>query len=314
MQQQKNNIFAHVFKKAFIVAIITFSLVAHFSNHTNANDCNIVSVNDDWIFKSLENRWYNNLLPKDAMVQVLINLKNFCCNQEVFQDASTNENCKKDSIIKTDWIYPSSAYIYDHILDISMRRLDAKQKNDNWADLIYWLEPDEKWLEWREFITKHANSKNGSIPLQISTKFKETREAWINSVTAWNPSSDTLWKNNVFENYSERKLVEKYKWVCETSIYLSLKYPGWEKDKTKLNIAYQQCEIITNERIEKEFNYTKAVLMQKGNKLLHNNVKSYLDTYFSQNKLVALQQLVFNIKNTFNEVNKTVLELVPNCN
>jgi hypothetical protein len=70
---------------------------------------------------------------------------------------------------------------------------------------------------------------------------------------------------------------------------------------------------MSNERIQKEFNYTKSVLMQKGNKLLYNNVKSYLDIYFSQNKLVSLQQLIFNIKNTFNEVNRAVLELVPEC-
>jgi hypothetical protein len=70
---------------------------------------------------------------------------------------------------------------------------------------------------------------------------------------------------------------------------------------------------MVNQRINKEVSYTKAIMMQKGNTFLYNNIQSYLDTYFVQNKLVALQQRIFNIKNTFNEINKAILELVENC-
>jgi hypothetical protein len=65
-------------------------------------------------------------------------------------------------------------------------------------------------LEWRAFITKHGNNKNGSIPLAISEKFKKFREAESNTLAPWNPNTNMPWKENTFENYSERKLVEKY--------------------------------------------------------------------------------------------------------
>gem|GEM_PF-6844407 len=77
--------------------------------------------------------------------------------------------------------------------------------------------------------------------------------------------------------------------------------------------AYLDCENMTKNRIYKEYEYTKAIIMNKGNKLLYNNVKSYLDNYFIQNKLISLQQLVFNIKNIFVEVNKAVSKLQPKC-
>jgi len=49
---------------------------------------------------------------------------------------------------------PASAYLFDHIIDISMRRLDAKELNENGNDLIYGLKPDPAGKERRDFITK----------------------------------------------------------------------------------------------------------------------------------------------------------------
>lgn len=296
-------------KNIMILMIVLISLTCY----TTANDCGIVESDINWNFKMLEN-WDDNwarsiLMPKAAMKKALLNLKSFCCDRWI----ANKEKCSTDSAIDTDGIYPSSAYLYDHILDISMRRLDAKQENNNWDDLIYGLEPDKSGLEWREFITEHGNNKNGSIPLAISEKFKTYREAQSNMLDSWSPNdSDLPWSENDFKNYSERRLVEKYLWVCETSLYLYLKSPG-EKDKIKLNKAYLNCKKLSNNRIKNEVNYTKAILMQKWNTFLYNNIQSYLDTYFVQNKLVALQEIIFNIQNTFNEINKGVPELVPNC-
>ncbi len=304
--------------KKIIAIVITFMLFSVYVNYTSANDCDFVIPTTDWNFAAVENWKYETILPKAAITQAMINLKGFCCDSNSFKSNAEKTNCTTDSEINQEGLYPSSAYLYDHILDVSMRRLDAKVENENWADLIYGLDPDETWKNWREFITKQANSKDWSIPLLISTKFKESREAGINSLVAWtsNKGKDNMpWWNKEFENYEERNLSDKYKWVCETSVYLYLNLP-LDTDSlnlAKLYTAYWKCETISNERVQKEFNYTKAVLMQKWNKLLHNNIKSYLDTYFSQNKLVSLQQLVFNIKNTFNEVNKAVLELVSPC-
>lgn len=281
--------------------------------YTNANDCNLVKSETWGNFIVLENWEYNEILPQDAIRQSMINLKNFCCSQKIFTG-----NCDTDSVVDNSKIFPSSAYLYDHILDVSMRRLDAKQTNDNWEDLIYGLSPDDKWKAWRNFITEHGNSKDWSIPLAITNEFEKywsadtnTLKSWKNNYTKKSDLDDLWWKN--LDNYWSWNLVNKYMWVCETSLYLYFSINS-NPDINKLYTAYSNCENLSNERIKSEYDYTKAILMQKWNKLLYNNIKSYLDNYFSQNKLISLQQLVFNIKNTFNEVNKAVKELVNTCN
>jgi len=297
-------------KKIMILMIVLISI----SGYTAAdNDCGMVSFRTNWNFVWLDT-WEaggsrNILMPKAAIEKAMLNLKSFCCEKWFIKDGV----CDTDGEINKKGEYPSSAYLYDHVLDVSMRRLDAKQKNKNWEDLIYGLTPDAAGLEWRKFISEHGNNKNGSIPLAISEKFKNTREAKWNILDAWSPNDKDLpWNQNLFEDYDNRKLVEKYLWVCETSIYLYLEFPV-KQDKARLNEAYLSCKQLVHNRIKREISYTKAVLLQKGNVFLYNNIQAYLDTFFAQNKLIALWQLIFNIKNTFNEINKAVPELVPNC-
>mgnify|MGYP006948910720 CR=1 FL=1 len=297
--------------KKLIIIFIVWILALWY---TMANDCDMVKPYTQWeSFGLLENWKYENILPKIAMEQAMINLKNFCCMERIL----TENSCDDDSRIDDNLSFPSSAYLYDHILDVSMRRLDAKAESDNGADLMYWLEPDKSWKKWRDFITKHANSKDGSIPLQISNEFKEYWEADTHTLQTWKDNSnkidelDKLWKSEL-EKYDDWNLINKYMGVCETSLYIYLSTPG-DKDIATLKLAYNNCETLSNNRIKKEFDYTKAILMQKWNKLLYNNVKTYLDNYFSQNKLISLQQLVFNIKNTFNEINKAIIGFVDNC-
>ena len=296
--------------KKLLSTIVLLSTLAMW--FTMANDCSIVQAETWGNFSRISDWQYDDILPQNAVKQAMINLKNFCCKEGLL-----NENNCKDIVIDNKWIFPDSAYLYDHILDVSMRRLDAKTKNENGKNLIYWLTPDEKGKEWREFITKHGNSKNWSIPLDITNEYEEYWSAdsnilksWKNNYTKLNDLND-LWINWL-ENYKDWKLVNKYMWICETSLYLYFNINS-NPDINRLYNAYNNCENLSNERIKKEYDYTKSVLMQKWNKLLYKNVKTYLDNYFSQNKLISLQQLVFNIKNTFNEVNKAVKELVSPC-
>ncbi len=292
-----------------IISIIVLWILALW--FTTANDCSLVQSEEWGNFSRLNNWKYNDVLPQDAMKQAMINLKKFCCSQNLLNESSCED------VIDDNGLFPSSAYLYDHILDVSMRRLDAKETNENWEDLMYWLNANKSGKEWRGFITKHANSKDGSIPIEITNKFEKYWESdnyvlksWKNNYTT-KEDLDKIWKKQIDE-YSNWNLVNKYMWVCETSLYLYFQINS-NPDITRLYSAYNNCENLSNERIKKEYDYTKAVLMQKWNKLLYKNVKSYLDNYFSQNKLISLQQIVFNIKNTFNEVNKAVKKLVSPC-
>lgn len=290
--------------------LITFLIALLFiSSITIANDCKSVANGENGKATIINNWDKLNILPQDAIEMAVKNLQKFCCSEESLK----TELGYCDKFEDIDWDFPSSAFLYDHILDVSLRRLDAKIDNENWKNLIYGLDWDEKWALWRKFITEHGNSSYGSVPAKIVDEFKKNREIKWNLMQNWSPNYNMPWWINSFENYDNRTLWEKYAWICETSIYIYLwLIPNTNKDK--LNSAYTNCKSLINTRIKNEYDYTKAVLMQKGNKLLHINVKTYLDSYFSQNKMTELQQLIFNIKNTFSEVNKAVIELVKDCN
>jgi len=275
------------------------------SSITIANDCEYVGNGEDSKATIIKNWNKDNILPQDAIEIAVKNLQKFCCTEESLKTELGYCDISKD------WDFPSSAYLYDHILDVSLRRLDAKVDNKNWENLMYWLSWDPQGKSWREFITEHGNSSNGSVPVQIVDEFKKNREIKSNLLN-WMANHDMPWWDDKFNNYKEWTLWEKYARICETSVYLYLGLIP-NADKAKLDKAYKNCKSLINTRIKNEYDYTKAILMQKWNKLLHVNIKTYLDSYFSQDKMTELQQLIFNIKNTFNEVNKAVIKLVPNC-
>jgi len=285
----------------FIIALISIGSISF------ANDCKNVSHDNNWDTIILKNWNKGYLLSNKDIGQSVLNLQKFCCGDEILSDWLNYCN-----VISKDGIYPSSAYLFDHILDVSIRKLDAKVEDENGKNLLYNLEPDTVGKEWRDFITKHGNSSNGSVPLEIVNEYKRHWQIKSNLLTDWSPNNKIPWWENVFENYDEWSLWEKYNWICETSIYMYISLVP-DADTKKLSLAYRNCKSLINARIRNEYDYTKTVLMQKWNKLLNINIKTYLDSYFSQDKMTALQQLVFNIKNTFSEINKAIPELVPNC-
>ena len=273
---------------------------------TSANDCKSVLKNENWIIIS-QNWNFNNILPKEAFEKALENLQKFCCSQD-----SLRKDLNYCTDIVAEQSVPSSAYLFDHIFDVSIRRLDAKEENENGNNLVYGLKPDALWKEWRDFITKRWNNYKWNVPLEIINEFKKH---WIlkkNILVTWNAKNNIPWGENNFEGYSDWTLWERYNWICETSVFMYLnKIPN--ADQKKLYNAYLSCESMIEKRIKNEFDYTNTILMQKWNKLLQLNIKAYLDNYFSQNKMVELQQIVFDIKTMFNEINKAIPKLVENC-
>lgn len=292
-------------KKTIILLIVLISSI----NIAIANDCkNIVNDPETWEKLALKNFSHENIMPKVAAEKAINNLQKFCCLEDSIKD-----NVNYCDNVNTDWYFPNSAYLFDHLLDVYLRRLDAKSDDENWKNLIYWLEPDTKWQERRNFISNHANNKDGSVPIQIENEYKKFWEKKSNGLSIRNPNVGLPWSQENFVNYGERSLGERYMWACEISVYLYLNLINTRENTARLHLAYQNCKSLVNNRIKNEYEYTKAIMIQKWNVLLFNNVNNYLDPYFSQNKLMSLQSLVFDIKNTFAEINKAIKELVLHC-
>ena len=92
-----------------------------------ADDCNILTDIDhtlpiDKHIESLVGVYgtaYEAVLPAESFKRALINLKAYCCSQ------AFGEYCSVDDKNNTSSAYPKSAFLFDHLLDVAMRRLDG---------------------------------------------------------------------------------------------------------------------------------------------------------------------------------------------
>ena len=293
-----------------IIAIFILYLIS-VTYAANENwDCDLLFSKDkilsNWNEDNVEN--LVKAMPKESLEKAFENLNKYCCDTEMISIncSGTNDNT----------LYPESLYIFDHILDIYLRRLDAKEENDNWGNLLYNLEPDSLGKEWRDFITEYGNDINGSLPLMIKYKY-DIFWTWSRDVTAFIDNYD-LTKDNrkdsinsQIQKYDDWTLYDKYNLACDTVLLIVENY--LISAKWLWNAEYNSCKNLTNARIDNENTYVQAILMQKANKLLWSNVESYLSVYFVHNKLFELEQLLFDINTSFTEINKWITKLIPNC-
>lgn len=274
-------------KKVLLIIVgVLFWLAFTFAD--DFNDCQ-TNIKEAWD--------YGDIMDIDSINKAIENLNGFC------DFINEKEGAKEIPA-------PQSKSLFDHIFDVFMRRLDAKEENKHWDNLLYELTPDDKWKEWRDFVTAKWDTSTWVNPIEFKNK---TDDLWQNN---WNnliyDSRGSNLKNRNISNYSGWTLFERYNSACEISAYLFFSIK-WEKITTEFNNWMQKCKELVKKRIENEFLYTNAIIKSQSTKYLVSNNKTYLDEYFAQNKLTTLQELVFNMTNTFWDINSFVKEFVDEC-
>lgn len=283
-------------KKIVIMSIvITLGIIGQ----TFAHDCNLIEWDIETAAKSYEanNKEYIEFLPRDAFKQALLNMKAYCCFQEIKKTCSrkTTTNCctqeEKDSFPKE---YPESAFIFDHIVDITMRRLDG------YAPLAYGIAPDPTAKERRELITKLSEAANGWTAKEIEDKYKIYRK----------PHNNT--KESVLNNYNTNvetvSLIDKYQNLCEITkwLYENLKI----NDKTIIwgiqdpESYFNGCKNLVRQRVKRENGYVKILMVQKTGKMIDEVTKAYTKKHFVEEKLLELRDLITKVKNLFQDMVK----------
>jgi len=151
-------------KKIFMMIVMLFVLVSFAYADDDIWDCEFFENNSlvDWETNS-KNMNMSAAMPKEAMEKAINNLTAYCCNTK----KRNKDHCDTTN---SDELYPESVYLFDHVLDVYLRRLDARQQGDNGADLLYNLEPDSSGKAWRNFITECGNDVKGLAPLKILGK------------------------------------------------------------------------------------------------------------------------------------------------
>ena len=101
------------------------------------------------------------IIRKDDLNTALLNLKKYCCSKEWWL-AKTSETCEKDKAFFNDNVVDSK-YLFDHIFDVVMRRLNWM----TWDTNIYTktnMTVDDRWYARREWISNQATSIEWSFP------------------------------------------------------------------------------------------------------------------------------------------------------
>jgi len=315
-------------EKIISTTIILFVCIlwVSFSDDIHTYDCTIATMTDgEYNFVPLGK--YSHILPDDAMTKAFENLRFSCCKKGIL----ANEQCinydEKNSI------FPESVYLFDQLLDIYLRRLDAKQEDVNGWDLIYGLEPDPLWKERREFISQIGNDSEGTPPTMINEKYKEF---WKWNIFIEKYSDDSVqiqrynnkWLSNVeskASTYDDRNLADRYNNACNVvmMMYINI-FDPWDTTKwtqfkdmsakqSKLVSIYNSCENLVHDRVASERSYTEAIMQQKWSVFLDDTLNAYLNTYFLENKLSNLHDKIFNRWSMFKEIVKWVDKLVKNC-
>jgi len=195
-------------KKSIITVIISFIAI---TGSVFAHDCGLVAEKktslEDTVRLYTTYSEYHGVMPVAAFNQALINLKTYCCSQKIITCADTEKaNLPKEKK------YPESPYLFDQLLDVTMRRLDGVKS------LAYELEPDAAGLARREYITDVANNPVGVQAMTLENTYKEYRMLHPDAIK----DLDIVEKNYANENNSVTlSLRDKYATVCEfmKSIY-----------------------------------------------------------------------------------------------
>lgn len=312
-------------KRIIFTIIISFVCVLwiSFSDNVATNDCTIATMTNEK-YNFLPSGKYSHIMPDEAMSKAFENLRYSCCQTGIFNITGT-ECTDYDA---ENSIFPESLYLFDQLLDVYLRRLDAKQEDVNGWDLVYWLEPDSLWKEWREFISQIANDSEGTPPTMINEKY---RTIWKWSIFFEDyPDADnrTFWLQNVeskSSNYEDWTLADRYNNACNIvmmlyfNIFNPLEENHWSEynnataKQSKLVSIYNSCKNMINDRVDSERSYTEAIMQQKWSVFLDDTLNAYLNSYFLENKLSSLHDKVFNRWSIFKEVVKSVSKLVKNC-
>lgn len=145
------------------------------------------------------------IFPADAIRKAVSNLKKYCCSNNNLIDATYCAD-----VDFSEKKFPESPYLYDHLLDVGFRRLDAFPD----AKSRYTLTPDALGQERRTFITQAGEDKEGTTSKVIMEKYNALRNSKISLPAS--PSESEV--NGFIENYNNAdrvSLYDKYLTLCE---------------------------------------------------------------------------------------------------
>ena len=177
------------------IILSTFTLLPVLADNSDCWKFWAMSFSDWWwSFSIVDNSWWTSsnrytnfltieqqeaIITKSDLNTALLNLKKFCCENKKWN--LTSNTCKKDApFFNSNGL--DSQYLFDHLFDVIMRRLNwINDKTNIYTETK--MTVDDKWSARRERIDEQAESTGWSNPQIISNKYEEVRWKSIYNIT-----------------------------------------------------------------------------------------------------------------------------------
>ena len=301
-------------------------------------ECEIVNWEkeiENGVYSKINNiliiQWIDNVITTGELNQAILNLATICCNQKSFQ-AENNTWCKanKPYFLNKDDI-PNSVYLFDHIFDVLMRKLDGEPFYKNKKMNNQEIQPDPIGKERYEFIKKQQNDSgatNTEFVEQYQIYRKESEDhklkAWYlnnpnhkDQISFFETQTGLQW---ILDNYkgtlewqNDSKTItlkERYLNVCNIANYLYKKVKDSRSERTDNNIK-QYCALRVKQRIEENTAISREIQMKNNGQ----EAKKKYEEDKSEHKQMQdhLLKTTITINDTLARILKTTQVITPSC-
>jgi hypothetical protein len=278
----------------------------------------------------------NAIIDNDSLNTAMLNLKKYCCENELWWLTQKSKTCVDDKVFFNDNALESQ-YLFDHLFDVIMRRLSWLTWEKNLYEKTN-MTTDDKWREWRERINEKAQSTWWATPQIIIDQYVDTRkqspsDLWYNisssiykifrndneellTFVSWqSPSKESQDVAKAIKQYDKWTLYDRYINACAMTEYFYALLDLWinsdDKYTTAIKVSNWVCNTAVNTQINAENSYVKLVIQQSSNLFLSNYIKWYMDYLRGRSDNVRSKQQ--KIKNNFFDIVNAVPKLVRQC-
>ncbi len=245
----------------------------------------------------------NTIYNKQTVTLALQHLADFCCKKwYLWSDRPVCNGIEN----RVWWI--ESPYIFDHLINLWFRRIDASTT----PSLRYSLTADTRWAEWQTKLTSFNDTTKLTSPGEIIDTYNSST-FWQQSFTPYQISASCDLSNDTYNTLS---LYERYKVTCELAMCFGKLNPNASANLAQTSawlIDNQSCDQIAANRKETETNIVRQLLTRVWIRTITSVVDQYTNNYFIWTRRQNLyeQRLTFDQWLTF--VNRKIQEGTPVC-
>ena len=260
------------------------------------------NTNENKYSNFLSKEEQNAIIDNESLNTAMLNLKKYCCENELWWLTQKSKTCIDDSVFFNDSAL-ESPYLFDHLFDVIMRRLSGLTWEKNLYEKTN-MTVDDKGTEWRARITEKAENTWGATPQIIINQYLETRKqspsnSWYNisskiygsfskkdneflTYVSWQwESEESKGVAEAIKKYSEWTLYDRYINACAMTEYfyslLNLNIDSSDRRTTINRVSNWVCHNKVQTQINAENAYVKLVIQQSSNLFLINYIEWYMD-------------------------------------